>query len=202
MAYLLIPLIGLVAIFAIFSTGQIGYSYTSDNPIGDDSTDEDSSDDSSQISITPSTLDTLVSVASEAFGELTMAYSAQIQLFAQAIAFAEGYGPAANLPTKANNPGDLSKGAYGDTGIYITAGDGEQVVKYASASDGFNALYRQLQDIVNGQSSYYNLGMTIQQMGATWASPPGLIWGTNVAAFLTQQGTPATAQTLLSEVLS
>lgn len=77
-------------------------------------------------------------------GVSTVTYSANIVAIAQAIAQQEGFGPSGNLATICNNPGDLTRGDYGDTGVYRTAAGGIQIIVYASPNDGWAALYQKL----------------------------------------------------------
>ena len=110
-----------------------------------------------------------------------------VQTFAGAIAFAEGYWDANgnilvnNRPAKNNNPGDfLGVGDAGSDGLYAV---------YSTSQAGWNRLYQQLQLIVNGKSRYYNLGMTIEQMAQVWTATQQEAWASNVAFFL---GVPVT----------
>lgn len=95
--------------------------------------------------------------------------------FAQAIAKAEGFSVPGSIPQTRNNPGNLKL-------------SGSSITTFQTAADGWNALYKQLGLIVNGRSPYYNLSMTIAQMGNVWAptgdnNVPGA-WARNVAAAL------------------
>lgn len=101
-------------------------------------------------------------------------YPEGLKNFARAIASAEGYGIPGAVPTVANNPGDLKLG--GDTmngGISI----------FASVEEGWSKLYRQLALIVSGSSNYYNLDMSIAEMGRIYAGGDEN-WSTNVARYL------------------
>lgn len=101
--------------------------------------------------------------------------------FAEAIARAEGFYLAGSIPAKTNNPGDLklpNTATYGSSGITV----------FATAAEGWAALYRQLWLISTGRSSYYRNTMTIRQMGDVYAPSadrniPGA-WATNVAKYL------------------
>ena len=98
---------------------------------------------------------------------------------ANAIAKAEGYGIPGAIPTVANNPGDLKKG---DVGYGTING----ITKYANVQDGWNALYAQLQLIVDGRSTRYKVTDTLRKMGQVWTatvSEQGA-WSKNVAAAL------------------
>jgi hypothetical protein len=106
--------------------------------------------------------------------------SNQIQAMAAAIARAEGFTVSGSIGARANNPGNLvlpgSSNTIGPEGITV----------FATAADGWRALYNQLQAIVDGRS-LYSLDWTIAQMGDHWAPPatnPGGYWAINVAAAL------------------
>ena len=119
-----------------------------------------------------------------------------------AIAGAEGYGVSpGNIPTRANNPGNLEKGDVGN-GTVPTA-DGGQVTIYGSASDGMSALQNQVNSIATGgggPNGPYNAyatsqGLTdssqlsIQQVGyvyANGATNPSAAqnWSNNVSTSL------------------
>lgn len=115
-----------------------------------------------------------VVIADVAQGQVTNSpistMTSQIQSIAQAIATAEGFGVAGAIPTVRNNPGD------------ITDGSGN-ILTFANAADGWNALYNLLQNIQAGTSKYYNTGMSWVQMGQIYAGgDPN--WAVNVAASL------------------
>jgi len=101
-----------------------------------------------------------------------------VQAIALAIAAAEGFGVPGAIPTLANNPGDLVLGNMG----YGTMGT-QEITVYATAEDGWNALYGQIQKWINGTSKYYNPSMTWGQIGAIYAGS-GTPWAANVAAAL------------------
>lgn len=91
-------------------------------------------------------------------------YSEKVMAFARAIAKAEGYGIANAIPTRLNNPGDLKISAVPSIGA-----DASGHLRFATAEDGWRALYRQVQLIVDGRSRVYTLDMTIAQMGERYA---------------------------------
>jgi hypothetical protein len=112
-----------------------------------------------------------------------------LQNMFNAIATAEGYGPAGNVATRGNNPGDLHNGDVGN-GFATTS---EPVTQYSTIQDGTNALNHQISIIANGTSSTYNAiakadglsdasQLTIAQVGAAYSATPG--WANNVAAAL------------------
>lgn len=69
---------------------------------------------------------------------------------ASAIASAEGFGPTNNIPTIANNPGDLELGniGYGTT----AAAGGNAITNFGTLADGWAALQNQINLIASGQS--------------------------------------------------
>ena len=100
--------------------------------------------------------------------------SPQILAMAQAIQVAEG------SPAEWNNPGDLTA-SFG----YPTNGTGNSagVLIFVNCEDGWNALYKQLEAIVNCTSSHYSTDQTLAQMGLTYSGgDPN--WAKNVAASL------------------
>lgn len=109
--------------------------------------------------------------------------TSKIRTFANAIGFAEGawdgsLNPHVNArPYRNNNPGDFL--GAGDTGL----SDGAYAV-FSSLEKGMERLFGQLQLIVNGGSSNYNLDETISDMAYTWTSTEQDAWSENVASFL------------------
>lgn len=105
-----------------------------------------------------------------------------ITAMAQAIAEAEGFFVPGSLPARAHNPGDLTEGDFGDTGIYLTSSSGAQIIVYPDDQAGWNALYEKLQNIANGTSSVYSPDMTIAQFANKWTSTQQSSWAENVAS--------------------
>ncbi len=90
----------------------------------------------------------------------------------RAVALAEGYnlGPG-HAPFDLNNPGDLSPG---DEAGFATAGPsqfhgGSQVIHFATAHDGWQALYQKFSNIASGRSSVYSAEMSWEQIAALYA---------------------------------
>ena len=104
-------------------------------------------------------------------------YPEPIRRFAGAIARQEGFYVNGSVPQRANNPGDLK---LPNTRTL----PGTAITWFESADAGWNALYRQLMLILSGRSSYYNLDMTIDEMGRVWTATEQVPWSTNVAAHL------------------
>jgi len=126
-------------------------------------------------------LSDLTSEIQTAAAQMAGGPSPSIQAIAQAIASAEGFGPAGAIPTKANNPGDL---CVGDIGYgTITSSGGEKITVFQNAPAGWQALYNQIALWINGGSRNINTSMTWAQIGAKYAGP-STPWAANVAAQL------------------
>lgn len=123
---------------------------------------------------------------STSHGEQPPAPSPAIAAFAAAIARAEGSNP------DWNNPGDLTRSfGYATAGVANSAG----VLKFQSSADGWNALYKQLQAIVNG-SSHWSLDTTLADFGIGYSGgDPN--WSVNVANAL-----GVSADTSLGDILT
>jgi hypothetical protein len=128
----------------------------------------------------------LLGVNLSSSGNQPPAPSPAIFAVAKAIAAAEGSNP------DWNNPGDLTASfGFPTSGTVNDAG----VLKFNSSADGWNALYKQLESIVNG-SSRYSLEDTIASFGLGY-SGGDTNWAVNVANAL-----GVTPDTQLSDVLS
>ena len=101
---------------------------------------------------------------------------------AQAIAEAEGFFVPGSIPAQAHNPGDLTQGDFGDTGVYMTSSSGAQIIVFPDDQAGWNALYRKLQNIADGNSHVYSPDMTIAQFANEWTSTQQSSWADNVAS--------------------
>ena len=114
-----------------------------------------------------------------------MQVSSQIEMFAKAIARAEGFGIPDAIPTRAHNPGDLV--IPGSTNKI-----GEGITVFESDEDGWAALYHELGLIAIGHSHVYSPSMTILEMAEKWTATASQQqgWAENVAAYL---GVPITA---------
>jgi hypothetical protein len=104
----------------------------------------------------------------------------------RAVALAEGYnrGPGA-APFDLNNPGDLSPG---DEGGFPTAGaphphGGSYVIHFATANDGWQALYYKFRNIASGASTVYSPGWSWAQIAALYAGDAAS-WLRNVTTAL------------------
>ena len=106
----------------------------------------------------------------------TVTYSSSIRRMAEAIAYAEGfYAAGTPIPKRLNNPGDLKRSSVPNVGT-----DAAGHLEFATIADGWEALHRQLQLIVDGRSRVYTLDMTIAQMAAKYAEG-STQWAANVS---------------------
>lgn len=96
-------------------------------------------------------------------GNLPIQPSGPVQKIAKAIAIAEGFYVSGSLPQRANNPGDIEQGDIG----YGTI-DGK--TKYPSASQGWQALYAQVQAMLDNSSAIYGPSWTIQDVANEYVS--------------------------------
>jgi hypothetical protein len=80
----------------------------------------------------------------------------KVQAIAKAIATAEGYYVPNSLPRRLNNPGALKDPISG------------QFRRFDTPEAGWNALYAQVERILNNKSMYYNSNMTIRQIAQIW----------------------------------
>lgn len=101
------------------------------------------------------------------------------QRIAQAIALAEGYNSPGSRPNRNNNPGDLT-GNYAGTAI---ASDSIFDV-YANATDGWNALYRQVGLWLTNSSSVANRDTTIAELAQSYTTTDQASWAAHVASAL------------------
>lgn len=111
-----------------------------------------------------------------------------VEKFCQAIAKAEGYGPPEKLPTRCNNPGDLTDD--GDIGLGTARSTGigaANITIYRTLDDGWNALRSKVRRMLEGRSQVYHLWMTIDMVGQVYARNSQ--WAVNVARDL---GVPVT----------
>jgi hypothetical protein len=100
---------------------------------------------------------------------IAQAASNRVDKFAEAIAYAEGYGRPGVIPTRYHNPGDI-KGVKGWRFPGQRAlGKGNHVI-FRTDADGWNALREQIRKIVDGRSKHYTADMTIAQMARRYAA--------------------------------
>lgn len=113
-------------------------------------------------------------------GRMPIIPSTVVQKIAQAIAKAEGFYVQGSVPQRAKNPGDLELGDRG----YGTI-DGKTV--FPSTSQGWQALYAQVQSILDNSSAIYGPDWTIQDIaneyvnGRSDITSDSAAWANNVA---------------------
>jgi hypothetical protein len=90
-----------------------------------------------------------------------------VTAMAKAIAVAEGFGVHGAKPTRQNNPGDLTV-----EGTIWT---------FQSETEGWNALYRQLELMFDNRSHVYNSEMTLREVADKWTETEKEAWANNVA---------------------
>ena len=110
--------------------------------------------------------------------QVSDAVESRVESLAHAIAKAEGFGIPGALPTRAKNPGDMKLGDLGN-GLL----NGKTV--FATAQDGWNALFNQIKLIIAGRSGYYNVDNTFSEMARTWTAGDNYqSWANTVTAEL------------------
>lgn len=108
-----------------------------------------------------------------------MTISPTIRRIGEAIATAEGFYMEGSRPQRNNNPGDLTVDVSGK-GVGM---DGPYVI-YATAEDGFSALYKQISKWLAGTSKYISASMTISQAAQIYSPSGWMEWSNNVANYL------------------
>ncbi len=103
--------------------------------------------------------------------------SAGAQVFASAIAFAEGFGVAGKTPTTHNNPGDL------------TDGQGN-VRSFGSVVDGQNALASQVSAMLAGIAPYSQLASIADTANTYVGTSDAANWASNVVYYFRNNGYP------------
>jgi hypothetical protein len=101
--------------------------------------------------------------------------SDRVKRLAEAIARAEGWyatGATQNRGQRANNPGNIMTPEW-------------TLVQYPTAAAGWDALYRQVELALSGQSRHYRPDMTIWQMAEIYVGHAGWEnWARNVSSAL------------------
>ena len=125
-----------------------------------------------------------------------------VQAVSEAIATAEGWMRGDDVPTRANNPGDLTDDGDVGNGTIQTGGpNGAKITIYSSPTDGWNALYRKVRRMLTGGSTSYPIADTIAQLAKKYSGDPQ--WGVNVAAFLTHaMNAEVTTETTLADLVA
>lgn len=102
-----------------------------------------------------------------------------VDLFANAIAVAEGYFVSGSRAQRNNNPGNLTVDTTGKS----IGRDGMFII-YGSAADGWDALKKQVSLILTNASQIYNSNMTVYEIAQRYTTTEQLAWATNVARSL------------------
>ena len=105
--------------------------------------------------------------------------ASKTERIANAIAYAEGYFVSGSRPERNNNPGDLTK-AFGQD---YTGYDGIFIV-FATPTDGWQALFQQVNMMLDNTSSIYNDEMTIYEVAQRYTTTQQQEWANNVASYL------------------
>lgn len=110
-------------------------------------------------------------------GDEDVIYPAGVRHIADGIAFAEGFGTAGAIPTRAHNPGDLV--IPGWTGE--TLGN-QGITVFPTVEEGWRRLYKQVNLIATGTSRVYTRGAdeTIRSIAARWTTTEQDAWTRNV----------------------
>ena len=104
----------------------------------------------------------------------TVTVSDGLKAVAEAIARAEGFYVAGSIPARANNPGNLKIGDRGNGVI-----EGKTI--FATAQDGWNALYRQLDLVRTGKAKYLKPTDTWREFARAWVGTTDADnWAANV----------------------
>jgi len=111
--------------------------------------------------------------------------NASVDALARAISIAEGSN------SSWNNPGSLTK-SFGFPNQGPQNADG--VLRFDTLNDGWQALYAQIQSILEGRS-HFTLSETLEEFGLRWSGNPN--WSVNVAREL-----GVTTDTTLGEVIA
>ena len=116
----------------------------------------------------------------------------RVEIFARAIAEAEGFGRRGALPTRYHNPGDL-KAVRGY--VYpgqARVGKGGHVV-FKTDSDGWNAMYNQIAKMRDGSSWHYVSSMSIKTVARSYAGN-WRVWAKNVSRNMESDETTTLAE--------
>jgi len=111
-------------------------------------------------------------------------FSPAVLQLAKAISVAEGFGVEGSIPTRANNPGDLT-GA--DGGGFVTRGtaNAEGVLIFLKLEDGWQALHVKVERMLAGKSAIYHLTDTLEDLARKYTGGDNPdAWAKNVATYL------------------
>lgn len=102
----------------------------------------------------------------------------RVKRIAEAIAVAEGWNVIGSIPRLYHNPGNLKPyglNTAGPAGIRV----------FATDQEGWNALYRQVEGMLNGKSSLYPPTMSVLEVAARYVGDSDSVnWARNVATKL------------------
>lgn len=105
--------------------------------------------------------------------------SAKVDVFAHAVAKAEGFGVKGTIPTRYHNPGDIRTSRAGVRYPGQVGVNKHGYVIFKSDEAGFAALRNNLLRMASGQSKYYGTDMTITKVAKVYATGWRL-WSKNV----------------------
>ena len=113
---------------------------------------------------------------------LTLPNTPTEQKVFDAISLAEGWGIPSAIPTRANNPLDITyvgQTLDGDTGQRLGAG----IIVFDTIENGTKAGYAQVRRMLSGTDSLWPSELTLTQVGARYAND-AVSWPANVASQL------------------
>jgi len=115
-------------------------------------------------------------------GNMAIAPTTQVQKIAKAIAQAEGFYTQGSIPQRAHNPGDIEAGDLG----YGTI-SGKTI--YPADAQGWQALYNQVQAMLDNSSANYSPADSIQDVADEYVNggantQASIDWANNVADLL------------------
>lgn len=113
------------------------------------------------------------------YQDFNMLLNEAIDLFANAIAVAEGYFVSDSRAQRNHNPGNLTVDTTG-----TSIGRDGMFIVYGSATDGWDALKKQVSLILTNASQIYNSEMTIYEIAQRYTTTEQLAWAQNVARTL------------------
>ena len=87
-----------------------------------------------------------------------------------------------NLPQRNNNPGNVKSGGLKEVDAMATGTDSQGHLIYPTPEAGFEALIRDVQAKVSGNSKYLQANPTLAQLGSVYAEDPN--WSNSVAKIL------------------
>lgn len=106
--------------------------------------------------------------------------AALVMSIANAIAFAEGYYKPLSVPRVCNNPGDLK---HAPDKYVVIAKTTNGILHFATAINGWAALYNQIHLMLDNGSGVYHSGMTLYEVSQHWtqSATEANAWAINMA---------------------